>query len=113
MQRRLVRSTIRNRQANQNVILRSLGVFGEHIEVTMLIKNTRIDQFELWRTQAAPAILLDQPGVRIFGLRILVQRLHVRMRRRRVEIVVELLYVLAVVAFRSRQTEESLFQNAI
>src|ERR1700747_2557787 len=35
------------------------------------------------------------------------------MCRRRLQIVVELLYVLAVVTLRPRQTEESLFQNRI
>src|SRR5215510_13522517 len=108
MDRRLFGTAICNRHANQNVVLGSLCVFGEDVEVAILVKNAGIDQFELWRAQAAPAIFLDQPSVRIFGLRILVERLHVRMRRRRVEIVVKLLYVLAVVAFRTSETEQAL-----
>src|SRR5205814_469365 len=35
------------------------------------------------------------------------------MRRRRVEVVIELLHVLAVIALRAGQTEESLLQNRI
>src|SRR5207237_9680138 len=96
------------RSANQNVVLGSLSVFGEDIEVAIFIENAGIDQLELRRTQSSSAILVDQPAVRIFGLRVFVERLHVRMRGRRVEVVIEFLPVLAVVAFRSSETEKSL-----
>ena len=46
---------------------------------------------------AALAVGPDQPLVRVLGLRVLVQRPHVRVGGRRVQVVVALLAVLAVV----------------
>src|SRR5262249_22696164 len=40
-------------------------------------------------------------------------RLHVGVRRRRVEVVVALLHVLAVVALRAREAEETLLQDRV
>src|SRR5262249_43436701 len=61
----------------------------------------------------APAALLDQHPVRERGLRILVERLQVRRRRCGVEVVVELLDVLAVVAFGPGEPEEPLLEDRI
>jgi hypothetical protein len=49
---------------------------------------------------AAPPVLLDQPGIGKFRLRILVEHAHVGMGRGAVEVAVELLDVLAVVALQ-------------
>src|SRR5947207_12199903 len=110
MQRRLLRSSICNRQTNQDIVLGSFGVFGKNIEVTIFIKDAGIDQLELRRTEPAPAIFLDQPPVWIFRLRIFVECLHVTMRRCRVEVVIKFLHVLAVIPFRAGQTEQTLYQ---
>ena len=55
----------------------------------------------------------DQVVVGIRVLRILVQILHVRVRRRAVEVEVVLFDVLAVIAFAVRETEEAFFQDRI
>ena len=47
------------------------------------------------------------------GLRVAVQGLHLRVRGRGIEVVVELLDVLAVVALRIGQAEEALFKDRI
>src|SRR5262249_9842284 len=61
----------------------------------------------------ATPILLDQLGVRELGLGILVEKPHVRMRRCRVEVVVVLLHVLAVVPLVAGEAEEPFLQNRI
>src|SRR6266545_1215281 len=58
-------------------------------------------------------VIFDQPRIRKLGLRILVQVLDVRVRRRRVEIEVVLFDVFTVIAFAAGQTEYALFQNRI
>ena len=52
-------------------------------------------------------------AVRESSLRILVQKLHIRVRRRGVEIEVVLLYIFAMIAFAARQAEKPLFQDRI
>ena len=55
----------------------------------------------------------DQPAVGKLGLRILVEELHVRVRRRVVEVEVVLLDVLAVVALDGREAEQPLLQDGV
>src|SRR5215831_14895755 len=58
-------------------------------------------------------VLLDEARVRELRLRVLVQRLHVRVRRRRVEVEEALLHVLTVIAFRAGEAEQPLLQDRI
>src|SRR5207245_3545474 len=88
-------------------------MFGGQIEVAVFVKDACIDQLELRRRQSAPAIFINQSCVWIFRLQIFVERLHVGMRRRGIEIVIKLLHVFAVVSFRAGKTEEALFENWI
>src|SRR5215470_13227077 len=113
MKRRLFRAAISNRQANKNVVFRSFRVFGKNVEIPIVVKNAGVDQLELWCAQAVSTIFLNQPCVWIFAQRIFVEGFHVRMRRRRVDVVIKLLYILAVVALRARQSEEALLQDWI
>ncbi len=46
-------------------------------------------------------------------MRIFVQILHVRVRRRRIEIEVILLHILAMVAFVARQAEHAFFEDGV
>ena len=108
MQRRSFWPAVRNRQANEDVVFVGLGVFCKDIEVAVVIKGSTVDEFKLSCAQAAPPIFLDQTRIRKFRLRVFVERLHVGMRRRRVEVVVELLYVLTVIALGASETEETL-----
>src|SRR5262245_3740603 len=103
---RRFRSTIGNRDANKHVVGRRLGVLGEHVEIAIFIERPRIDELVLWVIFAATPILLHQPGVGKLALRVLVQGLHVGVSRRRVEIVVALLYVFAMVALGTREAEQ-------
>src|SRR5262249_10628547 len=58
-------------------------------------------------------VLLDEARVRELRLRVLVQRLHVRVRRRRVEVDEALLHVLTVIAFGAGEAEPPLLQDRI
>src|SRR5438067_1639449 len=113
MQRRSFRPAVRNRQANENVVLIGLSVFRKDIEVAVVIKDSTVDEFKLCCPQTAPPIFLDQTRIRKFRLRVFIERLHVGMRRRRVEVVVELLYVLAVIPFGAGKTEKALLQDRV
>ena len=59
------------------------------------------------------AVFFNEPSVRELGLRILIQVLHVRVRRRAVEVEVIFLHVLAVVAFVTCEAENALFENRV
>ncbi len=113
MKRRRVRPAIGDRDAHEHIIGRCFGVFGHDVEVAVLVEDAGVGELKFRFAFAAAAVLLDEPGIGKLALRILVERLHVRMGRRRVEIVVTLLDVLAVVAFRAGQAEQPLFENRI
>ena len=90
-----------------------LGVLDDDVEVAVLVEDAGVEQLELGALAAAAAVLLDQPAVGKLGLRILVEELHVRVRRRVVEVEVVLLDVLAVVALAGRQAEEPLLEDRV
>src|SRR5207249_6973177 len=58
-------------------------------------------------------VRVHQIAVRERGLRVLVEVLHVRVRRRRVEVEVVLLDVLAVVALAAGQPEQALLEDRV
>src|SRR5881397_3476473 len=62
---------------------------------------------------ASTAVGLDEIGVRIGDLRVLVQILHVRVRRRRIEVEVVFLHVLAVVRLAVGESEHPLLEDRV
>jgi hypothetical protein len=97
-----------DREADQEVIGRSLGVFGKDIKVAVPIKHAAVGQFEFGLEEPAPAVFLDQARVRKFRLGVFVERPQIRVRGRGVEVKVALLDVLAVVTLRAGQPKEAL-----
>src|SRR5207244_1238053 len=85
----------------------------EDIKIAVVIEDARVDQLVLRGMLVAAAVLLDQPRVGKFSLRVLVQVLHVGMRGRRVEIEVVFFDVLAVIPLAARQPEGPLFEDRI
>ena len=85
----------------------------EYVKVAVVVEDAGVNQFELKLALAAPAILLDQPVIGEFPLRVLVKKLHVGMRRRRVEIVVIFLDVFAVIAFVAGEAEQPFFEDRV
>ena len=98
---------------DQNVLWCGLGVLHRHIEVTVLAEDPSVAQFILGIVAAALSILRQQLFVGELGLRVLVQALHVGMRRRVVEVEIVFLDVFAVVALVSSETEKPLLQDGI
>ena len=106
-------AAIENADADEDVVRRRLRVLGEDVEVAAVIKDPRVEELELGVAPGATPVLVEQLLVRELALRVLVQRLHVGVGRRRIEIVVALLDVLAVVALGAREAEEALLQDRV
>ena len=113
VQWRRVGSAIVDGDADQQIFGLFLRVFHCDVEIPIVVEGVGIAEFEFAFIPSAAAILFHQRGIRKGALRILVQRLEVRRGRRRVEVVVALLHVLAVIAFRARQPEQPLFENRV
>ena len=77
----------------------------EHIPVLVVVESVGVGDFEFSNISTSIAAFPNQRVVGIFSLRVLVEILHVRMRRRRVEVVVELLDIFSVIS--CRETEVS------
>ena len=99
--------------AHEDVAWPGFGVLHEHVEVAVLVEGAGVDQLVLEVLARAPAVGLEQVAVRELALRVLVQELHVRVRRRRVDVEVVLLDVLAVVALAVGEPEETFLQDRV
>ena len=106
-------AAIVDRDLDQNVFRRFLGIFHEHVEIAILVEDAGVEQFVLEFGAAAAAAGVDEIRVRKRSLRILVEVLHVRMRRRAVEVEVVFLDVLAVIAFAVGQAEQPFLEDGI
>jgi hypothetical protein len=84
---------------DQDIVRTALGVFDEDIEIAIPVEDPCVDQFKLEVSLAPCPILLDQPRIGKFGLRVFVKKLHVRVSWRRIEIEIILLDVLPVITF--------------
>ena len=100
-------------QPHQDVLGACLGVFDIDIEIAIGVEDSGIHDLEFGLLLAAARVLLHQPGVGIFGLRIFVEHPRVTIGRHRVEIVVKLLDVLAVVALAIAETEHALLEDRV
>ena len=98
---------------NQHVLRRRLGVFHEDIEIAVLVKHPRVEQLVFRLAAAAAAVRRDQIAIREGRLGILVEVLHVRVGRRRVEVEVVFLHVLAVVPLAVGQPEQAFLEDRI
>ena len=102
-----------DRHLQENVFNIGLCVFDLDIEITVVGKDAGVNQLILWFIFAAPPVFFDEPRVGKSGLRIFVEHPHVRMGRGTVEVIIELLDVLTVVAFRVGQSEQPLLEDRI
>src|SRR5262249_51624981 len=85
----------------------------EDVKVTVLVEHARVEQLVLEFLTAPRAAGCDEVAVRVGGLGILVEVLHVRMGRRAVEVEVILLDVLAVVALAVGQSEQAFLEDGV
>src|SRR5437764_987719 len=88
------------------------GGFGANL-IRIDREDASVDQFVFWLFSASAAVLSHQVVVRKRALRILVERTHIRMRRRGVEVEVVLLDIFAVVALISGDPEQPLLEDWI
>ena len=113
VERRRLRPAVRDRDLDQQVLGGRLGVLDEHVEVPILVEHPRVEELVLEVVLPPAAVRLHQVAVRELRLRVLVEVLHVGVGRRRVEVEVVLLDVLAVVPLAVRQAEQPLLENGI
>ena len=96
---------------DENVVGVRFGVFGENVEVTGVVEDAGVGEFELRIGAGAAAVFFDQAGVGEFGLRVFVEGLHVGVGGGAVEIVVVFFDVFAVVAFVAGEAEEAFLED--
>ena len=113
MNRRFVGAAIMDGQPQQDVVGVRLGIFDIDVEIAVGVEDAGIDDLELGLPPVAPRVLLHQKVVGKFGLRIFVEHPGVAVGRHRVEVVVELLDVLAVIALAVAEAEHALLQDRI
>ena len=106
-------TSIVNRDLNENVLRRFLGILDEDVEVAVVVEDPRVDQFVFELALAAAPVPVHEVGIRERRLRIFVEILHVRVRRRAIQIEVVLLDVLAVITLAVGQAEKALLENGV
>src|SRR5215831_809669 len=99
---------------HEHVINVRLGIFDLDIKVSVVVENTGIDQFELHRRRTATTcVFLDQPLVRKSSLRQLVEHARVSVTGDGIEIIVQLLNILAVAALCVGQAKQPFLEDRI
>ena len=113
MQRRCVRTPVVRGDQHEDVVVVGLGVLHDDVEVAVLVEDPGVDQLVLHVLLAALPIGRDQVPVGKGSLGVLVLTLHVRVRRRAVQVEPVLLDVLAVVALAVGQPEHPLLEDRV
>src|SRR6516164_2396197 len=90
-----------------------LGVLDEDIKVPVLIEDAGVEQFILGGLFIARPVGFDDGLVRVRGLRILVEVLHIRVGWRAVEVEVILLDILAVITLAVAQPEQPFLEDRV
>src|SRR3989441_5897591 len=108
-----LRAAIVDADLDQDVFRGRLRILDEDVEVTILVEHVRIEQLVLELVPAAATVGLHQIRVGEGGLRVLVEILHVGVRRGAVEVKVVLLDVLTVIGFAVGEAEQTLLENRI
>ena len=113
VKRRRLRPPVVDGHAHQDVVRARLRVLHHHVEVAVVVEDAGVEELELGLLAPAPRVLLDEARVRVLVLRVLVERAHVGVGGRGVEVEVVLLDVLAVVALGPGEAEEPLLQDGV
>ena len=113
MQRRALAPAVGGGDAHEHVVDVALRVLHHDVEVRVVREDAGVDELVLAPAAPARVVLVAQLPVRKRALRIAVQRFEVRLRRNGVEVPPVLLDVLAVIALRSAQAVEALFDDLV
>src|SRR6267142_5906372 len=108
-----VRSTVDCRDPHEDVFRTAFGIFHKDVEISIVIEDPGVEEFILHLAFRTAAVRFYQIGIGIGRLWVLVEILHVGVRRRTVEVEVVLLHIFAMVALVVGQPEESLLENRI
>ncbi len=98
---------------HDDVVRALLGVLDRDIEITVVLEHAGVEDLVFGITEAAAGVFRHQVVVGEGGLRVLVEHAHVRMAGNAIEVEVQLLDVLAVVAFGVGQAEQPLLENGV
>src|SRR5262249_40095204 len=110
---RRFRPAIGRGYADEYVFWSRLRIFDDDIEIAILVEYARVHQLELRLFPAATPVFFGKPHVWELGLRVFIEKLHVAVRRCRIEIEVILFDILAVIALGTGEPEQALFQYRI
>src|SRR5215472_14260709 len=111
MQSRRLWAAVPRGNANEHIFRGCLCILNKDIEIAVLLKDSRVDQFEFRVVPRAFCVLADKLIVGIRCVRILIEEFQVRTSRSGVEIVIVFLNVLAVVSFAICQAEQPLLED--
>ena len=103
--------------ADADVFGVGFSILHENVPVAVVVEDTGVEEFVfrayLSKIGTVAPVLLNQIGVRIFGLRILVQHAHVAVRGRAVEVEPVFLNILAVDTLVAGKAEHALFEDGV
>jgi hypothetical protein len=105
--------TVVDGDADEDVVRTLLCVLEEDVEVPVFVEDPGVEQLVLELLPRPASVRFHEVRVRELPLRVLVEVLHVRVRRRRVEVEVVLLEVLAVVPLAVGEAERALLEDGI
>ena len=107
------RTAVVNADLDQEIFRGFLGILDKDVKISILIEHAGVEQLVLEFVPAPTSACVDQVVVRVSGVRIFVEVLHVRMGRCAVEVEVILLDILAVITFAVGEAKEALLENRI
>src|SRR5262249_2500753 len=113
MQRCRRRATVRGGYLPEDIVGAGPGVFDRDVKITRFLQNSRIQQLEFRLLGGSALVFCYQRTVREGRLRVFVKHSQVGMARGGVEIVIDFLDVLAVIAFAVGQPEQPLLEDWI
>jgi hypothetical protein len=113
LQRGRHRAAVVGGDEHQHVVRGGLGVLNDDVEIPVVVEHAGVEQLVLHVELAAARVGGGEIVVWKCRLRILVEALHVGMRRRAVEVEPILLDVLAVVALTVREPEHPLLEDRV
>ena len=99
--------------ANADIVGRGLGVVRGDLPIPVAVEYSGVEKLEFGIVPRTARVLLPQARIRKFGLRIVIAPAEPRGGRGRVEIPPVFLGVLAVIALRPAETEDSLLEHGI
>jgi len=85
----------------------------ENVPVTVLVKGIGVKYLELNNLATAMPIFANDVFIWIGPLRVLVQKLHVGVSRRGIQVIIQFLDVLSVISLGARHAEEPFFEHPI